>query len=230
MGDNSLTDCAVLRPLEGEITEWLLETVVHCVHVEYYAAIFNIGLDDPQRPHDIVGFGNKFEWDIIKQLSLQYRNSEKEFFKKQVFPGIELHRNQYHHKNWNYNNGDLPYSKDIATSEDLLFGALDSICSLREERRMYQGGFHHDNEIFDIIGDNPSTSRTYMREIFFKVLGAKPPSTHLIDSVFWFPNVGLPSDVHKKIVERVDETITMLREEQHYFKNLRSANIIYFNR
>ena len=112
-----------IKPTSKEIGDWLLSTVRHSAQVEYYLNKLNWGINDPNRPHDIVGPGNKFSWPVLKGLALQHRSEDPEFFIKNVLPSIEIHRQQFHHQKWN-----LPNSQ--ATEDELMVGAVDAICSM----------------------------------------------------------------------------------------------------
>ena len=57
-----------LRPSPQEVRNWTLYTLKHSCQVEYYLTKLNLGSKDPQRPHDIVGEGNKYSWPVIKGI------------------------------------------------------------------------------------------------------------------------------------------------------------------
>ena len=69
-----------LRPSPQEVKNWMLSTLKHSCQVEYYLAKLNLDSKDPQRPHDIVGEGNKYSWPVIKGMAIQYRNNTPIFF------------------------------------------------------------------------------------------------------------------------------------------------------
>jgi hypothetical protein len=97
----STSDCgSIILPDSRAVQAWLLETIIHSMHVEYQAEILQknerIIFSDPQRPHDIMGPMNKFEREIIKGLALQYIDDNKiknnDICREQIFNAIVLHR------------------------------------------------------------------------------------------------------------------------------------------
>ena len=55
-----------LTPTNEEVGMWLLDTVRHVLHIEYFLNHLALGSNDNERPHDLVGSGNKFECDPTK--------------------------------------------------------------------------------------------------------------------------------------------------------------------
>ena len=91
-----------IRPSLAEIRNWLLSTLRHSCQVEYYLHQLDLGHNDPQRPHDITGEGNKYTWPVVRGLALEHRSDDPAFFEEHVLPAIEFHRrHQYHHQKWN---------------------------------------------------------------------------------------------------------------------------------
>ncbi len=136
-----------LTPTDEEVKVCLISIVKHSSQVEYYLDKLKLGDNDPQRPHDIVGEGNKFSWLVFRGLALQYRSKDPVFFQNYVLPSIEIHRKgQYYHQMWNYPNPQ-------ATADDMKVGAVDALCSLLDNRE-YQGGAHSFEQIEDIIRRN----------------------------------------------------------------------------
>lgn len=80
-----------LIPTENEIKTWLVSVLQHSCHVEYFLKKLGIGSNDSERPHDIVGPGNKYEWGVMKGLALQYRNPKPDF-QIYILPSLNLHR------------------------------------------------------------------------------------------------------------------------------------------
>ncbi|MBI2482967.1 hypothetical protein HYV74_02175 [Candidatus Uhrbacteria bacterium] len=60
----------VLLPTVDELRWWMLHTVQHVYRVEYYLRELGLGAHDPERPHDIVGTGNKFEWQVASGFAV----------------------------------------------------------------------------------------------------------------------------------------------------------------
>jgi len=202
------------KPTLKEVKDWILCTIRHSVMVEYYLYKLGLDVDSQDRPHDIVGEGNKLSWQVIKGLAMQFRSDDSEFFLNHVRPSIQLHRQQEHHQKWN-----LPHNMDEAY---LRMGAVDAICSLLEYRK-YQGGSHTFEEIPEIIKKNekermkvlwllkPQRER-WMWEMYEKMKKIPVPDIKRIKSIYEIPNIGIPEDVHKKIKKRVKDTIRMLRQ------------------
>jgi hypothetical protein len=205
----------MIKPTIKEVKDWLLSTVRHCCFVEYFLHKLNWGKEDPNRPHDIVGPGNKFSWSVLEGLAVQHRSDDPEFFIKNVLPSIEIHRQQFHHQKWN-----IPNVHD--RHEDMEVGAVDAICSLLEYRR-YQGGAHSLDEIPKIIKGieigrvrliwtvEPERAKWMWRA--YKHMKKIPiPDTKLIKSLDKIPNIGLPEKTYKKILSRLKETLKMLKK------------------
>src|SRR3989338_1049046 len=114
-----------LIPTEQEITIWMIATLQHVLHIEFFFNELKIGQKDPERPHDLVGQGNKFEWEVMRGFALQYRNPMPEF-KKDLEHSLLLHRQQYHHRKWNGPDPDN-FTKPApgVTQDDMLVGAVD---------------------------------------------------------------------------------------------------------
>lgn len=142
------------NPSIEEIADFVAGLMKHSATVEFYLKHLNVVVDDSQHPHDLVGPGNKLEWEVLRGLALKTKDTpEKELRCKRA---IELHRQgQYHHHKWNAYN-------PLATEMDLKYGAIDSIVSLREHRD-YQGGIHTWSEIAALIKKNPPFKQPWMK-------------------------------------------------------------------
>lgn len=206
------------HPSEKEIKRWLLDVCTHSLAVEYFCERFQVGAGDPQRPHDIIGKGNKFSWEVIKGLALQYRHpamkTSSNFFRHHVQPALDLHRNyQYHHQMWNQPNPK-------ATADCMKFGAIDAVCSLLENR-VYQGGLHTYKEILELAKSDPPFQRSWMLEMVPEMRKIKQPVfTEIAEinekSLTIFPNPGVSLETYNIIRERLYETRQMLRTEYGY--------------
>lgn len=207
-----------LRPTEQEVEKWILSTLQHVCQVEYFLGHFNLGGSDPQRPHDLIGVGNKFEWDIIKSLSLQYRTPKVDF-DQNLLPALMRHRLQYHHQKWN--NPD-PFNDNLpvegTTNEDMLVGAIDAVCSLRENRS-YQGGSHTYEDIITIARDDPPHKKPWLLQIIPKMRQLPQPDISLITSFEDIPNIGLDHAIYTAIVERTNEAVERVRTHHGYELN-----------
>ena len=192
-------------PTKSEIGAWILGTIKHVQHIEYYLERLQMGKEDPQRPHDIMGYGNKFEWEVIQGFALQYRDRSQEHFDCYVLPSLERHRCQYHHLKWNNPNPK-------ATDEDMKVGAVDAVCSLLEPDRAYQGGKHTSKEIEIIIDKNPEHKRSWLREIHTEMQKIEPPPLQIITSLHHFPNMGINVATYDTLRGRVEDTLKMLQD------------------
>jgi hypothetical protein len=199
---------AILPPTLEEVRAWVLSTVQHVYHIEYFLAELGIGEYDPERPHDIVGPGNKFEWNVIRGFAVQYRDRSPEFFQAHVMPSLRHHRCQYHHRMWNEPN-------EQAGPEDMKLGAVDAICSLLETRQ-YQGGSHSFDAVLEIAERNPEHKRPWMLGLITEMRKLVRPSLDVIASLDTIPNIGVPRGVHDEIQQRVVETRSFLVAEFGY--------------
>lgn len=197
----------IILPTIEEIRKWLLFTVQHVSQVEYFLHQLGIESDDPERPHDIVGTGNKFEWEPLRRYALQYRDEGKQF-KKEIDEALAIHRKQYHHRMWNGGNLD-------ATPESLMLGAIDAICALSEDRQ-YQGGRHTYEEITKIMLNNPPHKAFWMGTMLLEIKRIKQPDIAQVKSLSHILNFGISRETHDTICERVHETIIMLEQDYGY--------------
>lgn len=204
-----------LIPREEEVGKWLLSTVRHSFNVEYFLKHLNLDYPDIERPHDLIGPGNKLEWGAIKGFALQYRESGVDF-DKYIKPALVFHRRQYHHKIWN---GPDPlnmfgFSQSIPRAV-IVGGAIDAVGSLLEDRG-YQGGAHTYSEAIEIAQKNPPHKAAYMLEVIPKMRAIKQPDLKAIQSIHDFSNIGLNQPIYEAIVKRTNEAIEMLRSEHEY--------------
>jgi hypothetical protein len=202
-------------PTEKAVIKHLLSTLKHSIGIEYFLPRLGIGDGDLQRPHDIIGEGNKFEWDVIQGLSLQYMENPKQY-EMFIMAAREIHRLQYHHKQWNGphpHDGKKPHPD--ATKDGLLLGATDAILSLLENRA-YQKGPHTYREIVDWMFE--PHKRPWIREVKSRMRTLEQPRLEIITSIYDISNehIGVPETMYNKILERRDKTIEMLRKDHGY--------------
>ena len=199
-------------PNSKEICQWITETVRHAWHIEYYLQELQVGLTDKQRPHDIVGVGNKLEWHAIKGFGLQYQGYKlptKELreahFEKYTLPALKFHRQQDHHLAWNqyYPNASI---------DAMRLGAVDSCCSLLEPRE-YQGGHHSFDQVKEVALRNPIHKAPWMLLMVEEMRRIPPPILSDI-TMSNIPKKGITAETHDIISERIQETILMLRKDQ----------------
>ncbi len=195
-----------LEPTQEEIETWLTSTLRHACRVEFFLHQFTLGHSDPQRPHDLVGTGNKFSWPIIQGLALQYRN-DPDLNQAYVEPAVRYHRKyQYHHQRWNN-------CHPSATPEEMMLGAIDTICSHLEDRK-YQGGAKTLEEIQQLVRNKPrhEVKDKWLVEMIPRMMKVKTPEFGIIQ-LHEIPNIRLPQETYITIVERVEETLDMLTEK-----------------
>jgi hypothetical protein len=204
-------------PTVKEVERWVNEVVIHSNHIEYYLNNLGLGDNDPERPHDLVGRGNKLEWKTVKGLTLTYRGCDVDF-EKYILPSIEFHRQQYHHRMWNKYNTE-------ANEEDRFVGAVDAACSLLENR-VYSGGKKQEDlgrkhgwgELKEkLIGDNPKYKSGPANFIVPRMQALPRPKLGLIKDIFDFPNIGIREDIYLKMRERIDEGVKNLRKHVDIF-------------
>lgn len=196
-----------LTPLNSEVKQWMIATLQHSCHIEYFLEKLNIGEHDSQRPHDLVGPGNKYEWEVIKGFALQYRDPKPDFM-THIMPALNLHRAQYHHQQWNEPN-------NTATRNDMLLGAIDACCSLLESRG-YQGGSHDYEGVIEVAKNNPPHKTPWMLEIIPEMRAIEQPKLELITSLHNFPNIGLTNKKYEAIVQRTNEAVSELKKKHYY--------------
>jgi hypothetical protein len=195
-----------MKPTTKEVRNCLVGTVRHVQHIEYYLEQLELGNEDPERPHDIVGIGNKFEWEVIKGFAVQYRDRSQEYFDQYVLPSLERHRLQHHHVKFNNPN-------PTSTDEDMRVGAVDAIGSLLETDRAYQGGNHTSKEIDSIIEKNPEHKRPWLREMHDKIQKIESPNLHTITELENFPNVGISSNTYDILRSKLRNRLEMLHND-----------------
>lgn len=199
---------SIAIPTEREILKWFLHTAVHTYHIEYYLQQFQIGSEDPDRPHDIVHDGNKFEWEAVKGLALQFKENETEDFSEEIKRSLEFHRQQYHHQKWNqyYPN---------ATEDAMRVGAVDTVCSLLEPRT-YQGGCHTFDQIRRRASKNPIHKIAWMKLAVVEMEHITKPNLDEITSFSKIPKEGISAETHDTILDRVYEGLKVLEKDWGY--------------
>jgi hypothetical protein len=204
-----------LIPTEAEVRTFLVSTLQHVCNIEYFLGELEIGGNDPERPHDLVGPGNKYDWNVVKGFALQYRHPKPDF-QTHIMPALSLHRQQYHHQKWN-NPDPRDKTKPIpgATEADLLLGAVDAVCSLLENRG-YQGGAYDYEIIIDIAKKNLPHKTLWMLRIIPEMRALHQPNFQQITTFNGFPNIGLKDTIYDSIVTRTQEAVKTLRIETGY--------------
>ena len=194
-----------LFPTNKEICQWILDTIRHSAHIEYYLEHLQIGRNDIQRPHDLIGHGNKLEWPAIRGFAMQYRG-EQAMFDRYVRPSLEYDRQQFHHLAWNKFNPS-------ASTDAMRLGAVDAVCSLLEPRG-YQGGCHTWDAITDIAENNPVHKVAWMHLVSADMKKIEKPDLTIITLEKPRRLPGLSAEKHEAIVERLQETLQSLKHEE----------------
>lgn len=216
------------KPTNEEMKRVLLETRQHVDHEECFLIALKEGLQDlSERPHDITGPGSKLLWEFLKGAGLQYRpearDHRRRFFRRYVLPSILFHNTQQnHHLKWNLPNpNDITKPHPLATEADMWQGAIDTICSLLQDRG-YQGG---SNSYLDIwlkrLPPMEPHKRKWVREMIPRMIAVDPqPDMSQIERIVDPVNIGLPERLYGEINERFESCIIML-EKDHGYTGLR---------
>lgn len=206
------------KPSTESLNVFLLFTTRHACNVEYFLDKLDLGSKDLERPHDLVGPGNKFEYPVLMGLSLVYeeRDPEVEYkYKDRITEAIEAHRQQYHHRMWNE-----PNIK--STEEDMLVGAVDTVCAMLEGRSFQRKIGDYDDVLRIARGESDIPCETHKRRWIEKIAPEmqkiKQPSLEEILAVRQFPNIGLPKPMYNLIRTRARETILQLEEHGYKIK------------
>lgn len=177
------------------VERWLRGTTEHCMRVEFFLNELSIHGTDLERPHDIVGEGNKFEKDIVLGMATQYREKRNILLTE----AIERHRKQFHHRVWGI---------EKATQDDKIIAVIDAICASLESQiyRPYQEE-HGWYEILSRIKYQKSGEvKRLFTEITREMIKIGEPEVkipHLNNLV----NPNLDHEVFNKIRERLNETL-----------------------
>lgn len=199
-----------IKPTTKEVKDWLLASLRHSCQVEYYLHELGLRNSDPQRPHDIVGQGNKYSWPVISGMAVQHRSRDARFFEEYVLPSIELHRKgQYHHQVWNQAHRGINHEgmKKLC--------AVDALCSLLDDRP-YQGGRHTFEQMIPMIKKNEPERAKWFWMVYSQMKGMLLPDIQSITSLQDFPNIGIPKSTYEISREHTLEAVLMLRKERGY--------------
>lgn len=197
-GNIPMIQSKTLMPTAAEVLWWMLHVVQHVCHIEYFLKELGISGEDPDRPHDIVGAGNKLEWDVLVGFAVQRRNVDREIIDKYLENSLRMHRCQYHHKQWG--------GKEAFDNPDAMkLGAVDTICSLLEDRS-YQGGVHSFKQIVKIAEENSVRTRSWLLDLIPEMEKIKAPEIYKITSLNRIPNIGMPKEMYDIMCQRVADT------------------------
>jgi len=200
-------------PNETEIIKWILHTATHAYHIEFFLQRLQVGTEDPDRPHDIIHQGSKFDWEVVKGFALQFRKDGNNTYKAEILASRTYHRQQYHHQKWNQFYPD-------ATPDALELGAVDAVCSLLEPRE-YQGGSHTYEQIEKIADENPVHKVAWMKYAISEMKLIKQPNLKEITAFSKIPKEGITPQTYDIIQSRTHETLHRLEQDHGYnfYKN-----------
>lgn len=198
----------------------MLEIVKHTMHFHYYTTAFRVRCYDPEWPHDICGIGNKFEWDVFRGLSLGFVlpgdvADTEVYFQENILPAIKRHRRQHHHQMWNGNNG-LP--KDESSTDDLICGAIDAICSMREDR-CYERRRYTYSRVIRRANSNPDVCRKWLLAMADKMQTKSAPELDRIVNPLDFPNIGVEKFIFKQVRQCIQKVVSMLNGKGYHLFN-----------
>jgi hypothetical protein len=196
------------KPTAQEVQKWLLSTATHAYHIEYFLQRLQVGLDDPDRPHDIMNVGNKFDWEAIKGFSLQYRENGPIDFHNEIMAARQYHRQQHHHKMWGKFYPD-------ASEDAMMLGAVDTVCSMLEPRE-YQNGCHTYSEIHAKASKNPIHKVAWMKLAAVQMERIQQVPLHEIISFSTIPRIGITAESYDTIIGRVEQTLKELKNGHGY--------------
>ncbi len=203
-----MTNGAVL-PVCREVEHWLLETFRHSILVEFFLPRIGAGTEDPERPHDLVGPANKFTWDVIKGMALQFREMPG-LFEPYIRPAILTHqRGQYHHQQWNEPNKD-------ATPDGLLVGAIDFITSYRGGRSYIRDGRRHAYDEIARVACAHTFQVPWRNFALERMRNSEQPNLDCVVSLTKHTNPGVPQEMFEQIVDRLWGTVETLRSKCGY--------------
>jgi len=206
----------VVLPTEDQLRDYILHVIQHCCNVEYFLDHLDINPPDTQRPHDIVGQGNKLEWKVMSGLSSDIMPGQPGY-NLIVVPARDLHRlGQHHHKMFNNPDpNDKSKPNPLATIEDMIEGAIDAVCS-RLESREYQGGIFTYDQMIDGTVEIPEHKKPFIHQVVPLMREIEQPNLELITDIHSFPNIGLPDNVYQAIVREVQGTLVSLGERGYF--------------
>lgn len=216
---NYLAMDSILPVMDG-VKHWLLETIRHSNHMEYYCGILGFGSHDPDRPgHDVAGANNKLEWDIIKGCSLAYfqrGGPDDSLVMDRIMVSVRLHRMQWHHK---------VIEDGSADEEEMLLASLDVICALLEKRPYYKSIDtleELDQEVDSIFNqcEKRKLRIGYILKVSDELKKVKRPDISQIDTLLGFPNIGISENTYGLLHTRMAESLRMLKDEHGYILNI----------
>ncbi|MBU1974885.1 MAG: hypothetical protein KKG59_00620 [Nanoarchaeota archaeon] len=194
-----------VKPTKDALKTWVTNIVRHSSHFHYFLHNLGYGSRDTEFPHDMVGPGNKLTWENASRFALQYLDPKPDFM-TYIFPAVEDHRQQHHHRMWN--NPDPAFkTRPVpgATEQDMLGGALDANISLLENRA-YQGGNHSYEQVLAVVDTNPAHKQHWMRRVVSDMRVLEQPRLEAI-TLEHIPNIGFEPEIHSHMITRVKEVV-----------------------
>ena len=108
-------------------------------------------------------------------------------------------------------NNEIPYASD----DDMKVGAVDSLCSLLDNRK-YQGGHHSFEEILPIIRSNESYKQRWFYMVYSQMKKLPLPELSSIISLDDIPNIGVPKEMQGLIVSCTEQALEKFRTKYGY--------------
>ncbi len=175
-----------------DLSQWIRETTEHSLRVEYYINKLEIIGTDPERPHDIVGVGNKFEREVaIGMITLFTKKNNRD-----LEYAIRIHRGQYHHRVWGIHRANYNHP-------DISIAVIDAVCS-HIENRGYQTSSDHWDRIETDLYEKRGRIRERFHEVIAQMKRVSIPKIEIknLDDI---KNPGIPEEMFNILRRRVNE-------------------------
>lgn len=207
-------------PNEKELIKYDLEVAAHSYNVHYYQDVLKLESNDPELPHDMKGKWNRLEPVVITKIALQFLPNGNESYYDQIMVGVNLHRQQYHHRMWKN-------PSPIVPEDSRKLSAIDAICSMLEplEHRKYLGGVRTWEQIKQRIAKESAPHQIpWMEEIYREMIKIEQPNLKEITSFSKIPKKGISPEMRGAIIDRAYEALRELERTHGYnfYKNSES--------
>jgi hypothetical protein len=204
-------------PSERELIKLDLEVTIHSFNVHYYKDILKLDSNDPELPHDMKGKYNKLDHEVAIKLGLQFLPNGNKLYRNLIMAGVELHRQQYHHRMWENPSPVVP-------KDSRKLSAIDAICSMLEpleSRKYQQDGVLTWEQIKQRITEKSAPHQvSWMEEIYREMRKIKQPNLKEITSLSKIPKEGISPEMRDAIVDRAYEALRELEKHGYnFYKN-----------
>ncbi len=212
------------------VGHWLYDVMMHSLSFEVLMSEFSsiaafssiaINEKDTQRPHDLIGPGNKLEWDVVYGLAQDYRFKRGDTvtldYDALIRQSIKIHNQQTHH-NWN---GELEINDETARgyskSDQLYFRlsrALDVIlCKI--ENRSYKPALRLDQILANT--DGPKQLKDDMTALidYIQIKGLPNFDGLTVEKLLEknpYPEI-LPGKIYELMQQRIIQAIPILEDK-----------------